>query len=75
MCKTGRNACLELSGLWENGRKSIGDFKNDLAELFELNNNTITISRKKNEKAYRIAIGGGRSKSKQIKASRIEELL
>lgn len=49
--------------------------KNDLAELFDLGKNTITISRKKNEKAYRIAIGGGRSNSKQIKASRIEELL
>lgn len=47
----------------------------DLVELFELGKNTISISRKKNEKAYRIAIGGGRSNSKQIKASRIEELL
>lgn len=49
--------------------------EDDLTELFELGKNTITISRKKNEKAYRIAIGGGRSNSKQIKASRIDELL
>lgn len=49
--------------------------KGDLIELFELGKNTITISRKKGEKFYRIAVGGGRTNSKQIKASRIEELL
>lgn len=35
---------------------------------------SISISRKKNERAYRISIGGGREKSIQVKANQFEEL-
>ncbi|MGI6534583.1 MAG: hypothetical protein ACOX23_08325 [Peptococcia bacterium] len=43
--------------------------------MFEcLNKTSITISRKKNEKAYRISVGGGRENAMQVKASRFEDI-
>ncbi|MDF2906041.1 MAG: hypothetical protein K0R34_1362 [Herbinix sp.] len=48
--------------------------KDDLIELFNQGKKTISISRKKHEKAFRIAMGSGRGKSLTIKNNRIDEL-
>lgn len=42
--------------------------------VLDIGKSSITISRKKNERAYRISVGGGRSNSMKIKANRFEEL-
>lgn len=41
----------------------------------ELDKESITISRRKNERAYRISIGGGRENAMQIRANRFDELM
>lgn len=48
--------------------------KDQVKEILDLGKTSITISRKKNEKAFRISIGGGRNNSIQIKSNRFEEL-
>ncbi len=48
--------------------------KDEVHNLLDLDKNSITISRKKNERAYRISVGGGRENAMQIKATRFEEL-
>lgn len=48
--------------------------QDDIMEIFNIDKKTITISRKKHERAYRIAMGGGRSNSLPIKNDRFEEL-
>lgn len=48
--------------------------KEQIQELIGLNKESISISRKKNERYYRISIGGGRDNSIQIKANKFEEL-
>ncbi len=48
--------------------------KHQIEELISLGKNSITISRKKSERAYRISIGGGRENAMQIKSNRFEEL-
>lgn len=48
--------------------------KYQIEELIGLGKNSITISRKKNERAYRISVGGGREKAMQIRNNRFEEL-
>lgn len=48
--------------------------KNQIEELINLGKSSITISRKKNEKSYRISVGGGRNNSMQIRNNRFEEL-
>lgn len=45
-----------------------------IEELLTLGKNSITISRKKNERAFRISVGGGRENAMQIKTDRFEEL-
>ncbi len=48
--------------------------KHQIEELINLGKSSITISRKKNERAYRISVGGGRENAMQIRCSRFEEL-
>ena len=48
--------------------------KHQIEELISLGKNSITISRKNTERAYRISIGGGRENAMQIKSNRFEEL-
>lgn len=48
--------------------------KDETQQLIKLRKDSITISRKKGEHAYRIPIGGGRGNAMQVKASRFEEL-
>lgn len=51
-----------------------GIVKHEVIELIGLGKSSITISRKKHEKAYRISVGGGRENAMQIKTNRFEEL-
>ena len=48
--------------------------KDETQRLIKLGKESITISRKKGEHAYRIPIGGGRGNAMQVKAGRIEKL-
>lgn len=48
--------------------------KDQIKKIINSNKTSITISRKKNEKEFRISMGGGRDKSMQIKANRFNEL-
>ncbi len=48
--------------------------KKEIDELLKLDKKSITISRKKNERAYRISLGGGRSAAMQVKANRFEDI-
>ena len=48
--------------------------KKEINELLKLDKKSITISRKKNERAYRISLGGGRSGAIQVKANRFEDI-
>ena len=48
--------------------------KKEIDELLKLDKTSITISRKKNERAYRISLGGGRSAAMQVKANRFEDI-
>lgn len=48
--------------------------KEQVEQLLNLGKDTITISRKKNERSYRIPIGGGRENAMQIRSNRFEEL-
>lgn len=48
--------------------------KDEIRRIIDLQKTSITISRKKNERAFRIAIGGGRDNAMQIKANRFDEL-
>ena len=48
--------------------------KKEIDELLKLDKKSITISRKKNERAYRISLGGGRSAAIQVKANRFEDI-
>ncbi len=48
--------------------------KKEINELLKLDKKSITISRKKNERAYRISLGGGRSAAMQVKANRFEDI-
>ena len=48
--------------------------KDETQRLIKLGKESITISRKKGEHAYRIPIGGGRGNAMQVKANRFEEL-
>mgnify|MGYP004562736497 CR=1 FL=1 len=45
--------------------------KEELMQLFAEGKNSITISRKKGEKAFRISVGGGRGKALQIPSNRM----
>ena len=48
--------------------------KEQVKELISMGKDSITISRKKHERAYRISIGGGRENAMQVAANRFEEL-
>ena len=48
--------------------------RDETQQLIKLGKDSITISRKKGEHAYRIPIGGGRGNAMQVKAGRIEKL-
>lgn len=48
--------------------------KDQIKQIIAFGKTSITISRKKNERAFRISIGGGRNNSIQIRANRFEEL-
>ncbi|WP_132995210.1 hypothetical protein [Sporanaerobacter acetigenes] len=48
--------------------------KYQIEKLLKLGKKAITISRKKNERSYRISVGGSRENAMQIKSSRFEEL-
>ena len=48
--------------------------KSEVEELLNLEKLSITISRKKNERAYRSSIGGGRNSAMKIKANQCEEI-
>ncbi|MGB4312483.1 MAG: hypothetical protein WBI21_02900 [Natronincolaceae bacterium] len=48
--------------------------KKQIKELLGLGKDSITISRRKGEHAYRISIGGGRENAMQVKANRFDEL-
>ncbi|MDU2241859.1 MULTISPECIES: hypothetical protein [Paenibacillus] len=47
---------------------------NDITCIFETNKRSFTISRRKNEKYYRISMGGGRENSLQIKARLLSQI-
>mgnify|MGYP001005940108 CR=1 FL=1 len=46
-----------------------------IKQLLSLEKSSITISRKKGERAFRISMGGGRDEALQVKCNRFEELL
>lgn len=46
----------------------------EVRELLNLNKTSITISRKKNERYYRISVGGGRDNALQVKANQFEKI-
>ncbi|KUO63251.1 MAG: hypothetical protein APF84_01795 [Gracilibacter sp. BRH_c7a] len=48
--------------------------KHEIKQIIDLQKGSITISRRKNERSFRISIGGGRNSSIQIKANRFTEL-
>jgi hypothetical protein len=48
--------------------------KEQVKKLINLDKDSITISRRKHERAYRISIGGGRNNAMQITANRFGEL-
>lgn len=48
---------------------------NEMKEIIAQNKTSLTVSRRKGEKAYRISMGGGRENSMQVKTNRFEELL
>ncbi len=48
--------------------------KQQIIELRNLGKGSITISRKKNERAFRISVEGGRENAMQIRSSRFDEL-
>lgn len=48
--------------------------KEQILQIFNLEKTSITISRKKGEKAYRIPTEGGRESGIKVKYSRFEEL-
>jgi hypothetical protein len=48
--------------------------RDQIQKLIMLDKNSITISRKKNERAYRISLGGGRENAMLVRANRFEEL-
>ncbi|MGB3926452.1 MAG: hypothetical protein WBI88_06780 [Caldicoprobacterales bacterium] len=48
--------------------------KEQIQKLIALDKDSITISRRKNERAYRISLGGGRENAMLVKANRFEEL-
>lgn len=74
--KSGYNLLLALvcgvEGL-SNSEIAVVD-KDQIKQLNGLGKSSITISRKKNERAYRISVGGGRENAMQIKTNRFEEL-
>lgn len=45
--------------------------RKDIRELFSQGKTSLTVSRKKNERYFRVSIGGGRDNSLKIKANRI----
>lgn len=47
--------------------------KDEIKQILERQKSSITISRMKNERAFRIAVGGGRDNSIPIKANRFDE--
>ena len=48
--------------------------KEQIQELIALDKDSITISRRKNERAYRIPLDGGRENAMLVKYNRFEEL-
>lgn len=48
--------------------------KEQIKKIIEIGKNSITISRKKHERAYRISVGGGREKAMRVAFNRFEEL-
>lgn len=49
--------------------------KDEIIELIETKSkSSLSVSRQKGERAFRISVGGGRSKAMQIKTNRFEEL-
>lgn len=48
--------------------------KNEIGDLMKMNKTSMTISRKKNERSYRVSIGGGRGTALQVKANRFEDI-
>ncbi|MDU0331049.1 hypothetical protein RW092_12720 [Paenibacillus sp. 3LSP] len=49
--------------------------KDEIKQIIDLQKSSITISRRKNERAFRIAVGGGRDNSIQVKTNRFDELI
>ncbi|NLU10498.1 MAG: hypothetical protein GXW90_06105 [Tepidanaerobacter acetatoxydans] len=48
--------------------------KDEIREIIDLQKTSITVSRKKHERAFRISVGGGRDNAMQIKTNRFDEL-
>lgn len=48
--------------------------KEQVKKLLDLGKESMTVSRKKHEKAYRISIGGGRENAMQVAVNRFDEL-
>lgn len=48
--------------------------KKQIEEILKLNKSSISISRKKNERAYRIPVGGSRENAIKVKSNRFEDL-
>jgi len=48
--------------------------KEQIKKLLDLGKDSLTISRKKHERAYRISVGGGRENAMQVAFNRFEEL-
>lgn len=62
-----------VSGLSDSEIAVLDKFQ--IEELIKLGKSSITISRKKNERAYRISVGGGRENAMQIRSNRFEDIL
>lgn len=48
--------------------------KLEIEQILQLNKSSISISRRKNERAYRISLGGGRDVAMQIKANCFDDI-
>ncbi|CAA7603142.1 Hypothetical protein DEACI_3965 [Acididesulfobacillus acetoxydans] len=48
--------------------------RDEIKEIIDLGKQSMTISRKKGEHAYRISVGGGRDHAMQVKVNRFDEL-
>ena len=62
------------------GEKVLGDSEiavldsKQIEDIIRLGKKSISLSKKKNEKAYRVSLGGGRDDAMQIKTNHFEDI-